>query len=264
MPQQFKIYSSSAGSGKTYNLTKEYLKLALQSDNPGYYRSVLAITFTNDAANEMKERILSALRQFNDPNLSPKQQAQSENLLTEITADLQEEYPGPPISREIIRVRAARTFEQILYNYSEFSVSTIDAFVNRVATAFTRELNIPYNFEVDLDTTTLLNTAVSLLLNKVNNQPDHALLSRTLENYALEKADEGRSWNNLPTELAAFANNLLNEQVYEAISELQLLSLDDFKRIRQELYAQKNQIQQAVEAHAQAALALFQQADIDP
>lgn len=61
----FTIYSSSAGSGKTYTLTKEYLKLALK---PGgeerYYRHILAITFTNAAANEMKERILSELRLF--------------------------------------------------------------------------------------------------------------------------------------------------------------------------------------------------------
>jgi len=264
VPQQFKIYSSSAGSGKTYHLTKEYLKLALQSDNPGYYRSVLAITFTNDAANEMKERILSALRQFNDPNLSEKQKAQSEALLIAITAEILEEYPGQEVSVEIIRGRAARTFEQILYNYSEFAVSTIDAFVNKVVTAFTRELNIPYNFEVDLDTTTLLTTAVSLLLDKVNNSPDNELLSRTLENYALEKAEEGRSWNNLPAELAAFANNLLNEQVYEAISELQKLTLEDFKKIRQDLYAQKNQIEKSILERAQAAIDLFLQAQVDP
>ncbi|MGV3587979.1 MAG: UvrD-helicase domain-containing protein, partial [Adhaeribacter sp.] len=264
MPQQFKIYSSSAGSGKTYHLTKEYLKLALQSNNPSYYRSVLAITFTNDAANEMKERIMSALRQFNDPKLSDKQKAQSEALLASITEDIQEEYPGQEVTVELIRARAARTFEQILYNYSEFAMSTIDAFVNKVVTAFTRELNIPYNFEVDLDTTTLLNTAVSLLLDKVNNTQDNELLSRTLENYALEKAEEGRSWNNLPAELAAFANNLLNEQVYEAISELQKLSLEDFKKIRQDLYAQKNGIEKSILERAQAAIDLFQQAQVEP
>jgi ATP-dependent helicase/nuclease subunit A len=264
VPQQFKIFSSSAGSGKTYQLTKEYLKLALQSENPSYYRSVLAITFTNDAANEMKERILGTLRSFNEANLSEKQKVQSEILLAAITEEIQAEYPGQEISIELVRARAARTFEQILYNYSEFAVSTIDAFVNKVVKAFTRELNIPYNFEVDLDTTTLLNTAVSLLLDKVNNSQDNELLSRTLENYALEKADEGRSWNNLPSELAAFANNLLNEQVYEAISELQKLTLEDFKKIRQDLYTQKNHIEKSILERAQAAIDLFQQAQVEP
>ncbi|MGV3638952.1 MAG: UvrD-helicase domain-containing protein [Adhaeribacter sp.] len=257
MPQTFKIFSSSAGSGKTYHLTKEYLKLALQSDNPGYYRSVLAITFTNDAATEMKERILSALRQFNDESLDARSKANSELLLASITEEIRREYEQPDTDVPLVRERARRTFEQILYNYSEFSVSTIDAFVNKVVSAFTRELNIPYNFEVDLDTTTLLHTAVSLLLEKVNRAPENSLLAQTMEQYALEKADEGRSWNNLPAELATFATNLLNEQVYEAVTELQQLSLEDFKRIRQQLHAQKKQIEQTVTTAAREALDLF-------
>jgi ATP-dependent exoDNAse (exonuclease V) beta subunit len=75
MPAPFRIYSASAGSGKTYQLTKEYLKLALgypqpadptgeRSYNPSYFKNILAITFTNDAAGEMKERIVGALRGF--------------------------------------------------------------------------------------------------------------------------------------------------------------------------------------------------------
>ncbi len=112
MPQQFKIYSSSAGSGKTYHLTKEYLKLALQSENPGYYRSILAITFTNDAANEMKERILAALRQFNEKNTDAKAQDRSEELLDLITLEIQSEYNQSDTDRELIRARAQRTFEQ--------------------------------------------------------------------------------------------------------------------------------------------------------
>jgi ATP-dependent exoDNAse (exonuclease V) beta subunit len=52
LPYPFKIYASSAGSGKTYTLTKEYLKLALQTDDAAYFKQILAITFTNDAANE--------------------------------------------------------------------------------------------------------------------------------------------------------------------------------------------------------------------
>lgn len=264
MPQTFKIFSSSAGSGKTYQLTKEYLKLALQSDSPSYYRSVLAITFTNDAANEMKERILGALRKFNDPNLDASARVKSEALLEDITAEIREEYDQPGIDKDLIRQRAGKTFEQILYNYSEFSVSTIDAFVNKVVTAFTRELNIPYNFEVDLDTTTLLQTAVSMLLDKVNSAPENSLLAQTLENYALEKAQDGRSWNNLPAELASFAANLLNEQVYEAVSDLQQLSLEDFKGLRQELYRQKKQIEQTVLTAARQAIDLFAANQIEP
>ncbi|RIJ41710.1 UvrD-helicase domain-containing protein [Pontibacter oryzae] len=263
MPSVFKIYSSSAGSGKTYHLTKEYLKLALHTSDPDYYRSVLAITFTNDAAGEMKERILGALRGFNDKCLTEKEKQKSEGLLDGITQDLQLEYPDEMLDKEEVRRRAASLFRQILYNYSEFSVSTIDSFVNKIVQAFTRELNIPQNFEVDLDSNSLLSTAVSLLLDKVTDSKDD-LLSQTLEQYALEKAREGKSWVMLPEDLMDFARNLLNEQVYEAITDLQQLSLEDFKLVREQLFLVQQQVSEIVQEAAQQAMQLFEQANVSP
>ncbi|MCC9137407.1 UvrD-helicase domain-containing protein [Pontibacter silvestris] len=263
MPSIFKIYSSSAGSGKTYHLTKEYLKLALHTPNPDYYRSILAITFTNDAAAEMKERILGALRNFKDNSLPEKQKQKSEELLVSITEDLQVEYPEEKLDKEEIRRRAGLLFSQILYNYSDFSVSTIDSFVNKIVQAFTRELNIPHNFEVDLDSQTLVTTAVQLLLDKVSNSKND-LLSETLENYALEKAREGRSWNTLPDDLADFAKNLLNEQVYEAVTDLQTLTLEDFKSVRNQLLETKKQIEEAAQEAAQQALTTIENAGLSP
>ncbi|ARS35014.1 UvrD-helicase domain-containing protein [Pontibacter actiniarum] len=263
MPSVFKIYSSSAGSGKTYHLTKEYLKLALHSSDPDYYRSVLAITFTNDAAAEMKERILGALRNFNDNSLPERDKRKSEELLEGITQDLQLEYPEEKLDKEEVRRRAASLFRQILYNYSDFSVSTIDSFVNKIVQAFTRELNIPQNFEVDLDSNTLLSTAVSLLLDKVTDSKED-LLSQTLEQYALEKAREGKSWTMLPDDLMDFARNLLNEQVYEAITDLQQLSLEDFKEVREQLFLVQQQVAETVQEAAQQAMQLFGNADVSP
>ena len=63
--KNFLVYKSSAGSGKTYTLVREYIALALQS--PAYFRHILAITFTNKAANEMKQRIVQGLMQIADP-----------------------------------------------------------------------------------------------------------------------------------------------------------------------------------------------------
>ncbi|GAA4445391.1 UvrD-helicase domain-containing protein [Pontibacter saemangeumensis] len=263
MPSTFKIYSSSAGSGKTYHLTKEYLKLALHTPNPDYYRSILAITFTNDAAAEMKERILGALRHFNDVTLPEKDKAKSELLLAGITADLQDEYPEEQLDKEEVRQRAAALFRQILYNYSDFSVSTIDSFVNKIVQAFTRELNIPHNFEVDLDSNTLVSTAVQLLLDKVSDQKGD-LLSETLEQYALEKAREGKSWTMLPDDLMDFAKNLLNEQVYEAVTDLQQLTLEDFKTVRAELAQVVQDVEAAVRETATQALTAIHSAGLSP
>src|SRR5689334_6798326 len=115
MPSTFRIYSSSAGSGKTYQLTKEYLKLALGSEDPSYFKSILAITFTNDAAGEMKERIISALRRFAYPA-----EGAPDPLLAEVTAEL---YSARQLPRRLdteaeqqqeVQRRAQETFRLVL------------------------------------------------------------------------------------------------------------------------------------------------------
>ena len=151
MSPSFRIYSSSAGSGKTYQLTKEYLLLALGADDPAYFKRILAITFTNDAAGEMKERIVGALRRFAYPETG-----KVDGLLVEVAAELGASGKLPPHAqtaeeqqREVQR-RAAETFRLVLYHYADFAVSTIDSFVQRIVTAFTRELGLPATFEVEL------------------------------------------------------------------------------------------------------------------
>ncbi|MGI4872365.1 MAG: UvrD-helicase domain-containing protein [Janthinobacterium lividum] len=269
MPAPFRIYSASAGSGKTYQLTKEYLKLALgypqpadpngaRNFEPDYFKRILAITFTNDAAGEMKERIVGALRRFaqeleNTPNA----------LLTEVAAELAHEQQLPPHLRTAaewereVRLRAQATFRLVLYHYADFAVSTIDSFVQRIVTAFTRELGLPATFEVELDTDSVLRSAVAALLDKVNRDPQSKLLSQTLADYALSQAEEGRSWNKLPDELLEFGRNLFNESVHEAVAQLGQKTMADFRTldqdIRTRLAATKTQYREVAEA-AQAAL----------
>ncbi|GGG54605.1 UvrD-helicase domain-containing protein [Hymenobacter glacieicola] len=253
MPATFRIYSSSAGSGKTYQLTKEYLKLALGTDDASYFKRILAITFTNDAAGEMKERIIGALRRF-----AQLPEGETDSLLTEIAEELAAEgqlayLPAPEERQRVLRERAARTFRLVLYHYADFAVSTIDSFVQRIVTAFTRELGLPATFEVELDSATVLQSAVALLLDRVNRDPNAALLSRTISDFALSKADEGRSWNNLPTELVDFGQFLLSEPVHEAVEQLQKLSLQDYRRLHEGLRQRKAEIEDAFRQVAQVA-----------
>ncbi|MDO7876099.1 UvrD-helicase domain-containing protein [Hymenobacter sp. ASUV-10] len=234
MPPSFRIYSSSAGSGKTYQLTKEYLLLALGSDDPAYFKRILAITFTNDAAGEMKHRIVDSLRRF----AYSEENAKPDALLNEVAVEL-------GLSAGEVRRRAAATFRLLLYHYADFAVSTIDSFVQRIVTAFTRELGLPATFEVELDTDSVLQTAVAALLDKVNRDPNSVLLSQTLAEYALGQADEGKSWSRLPEELAGFGRALFNETVQEAVTQLGLLSLADFRRLDKEIRARRAEIETA-------------------
>jgi ATP-dependent helicase/nuclease subunit A len=269
MPAPFRIYSASAGSGKTYQLTKEYLKLALGYPQPAdptgeriykadYFKSILAITFTNDAAGEMKERIVGALRRFTqDTDDKP------DALLVEVAAELAQEKQLPPHLRtpaewqQEVRQRAAATFRLVLYHYADFAVSTIDSFVQRIVTAFTRELGLPATFEVELDTDSVLRSAVAALIDKVNRDPQSKLLSQTLADYALGQAEQGRNWNKLPDELLDFGRALFNESVHEAVAQLGQKTMADFRALDQDIRTRQRAAEEAVQAQADRALAVL-------
>ncbi|MBF9237990.1 UvrD-helicase domain-containing protein [Hymenobacter sp. BT683] len=250
MPPSFRIYSSSAGSGKTYQLTKEYLLLALGAETPEYFKHILAITFTNDAAGEMKHRIVDALRNFAYPK-----EGKPDALLAEVANEL-------GLSAAEVQRRAAATFRLVLYHYADFGVSTIDSFVQRIVTAFTRELGLPATFEVELDTDAVLQSAVAALLDKVNRDPNSKLLSQTLAEYALGQAEEGKSWSRLPEELAGFGRVLFNETVQEAVAQLDKLSLADFRRLDKEIRAQRAEIEAAFAQTQEVGAAILEQAGV--
>ena len=102
----FFIYKASAGSGKTYTLVKEYLKMALQEEDPYRFRRILAITFTNKAAAEMKERVIQVLHDIAAPNgpLKPANITLFDTLKTELNL--------PAIQ---LKNRAAKTLSAILH-----------------------------------------------------------------------------------------------------------------------------------------------------
>ena len=223
---KFKIYSSSAGSGKTYTLAKEYIKLALKTTSPWYFNHILAVTFTKKASQEMKERIMKYLRQFASDDLKDKEE--SSGIFQQILAELQED--GVDIDEPELRNRAKNTFKHIIHEYANFSVSTIDSFVQRIVAAFTEELGFPFNFEVSLDSGVLLDAAVEQLFQKVNTE-NFEQITEAIQSFAMEKANEGKSWNRLPEELATFGKSLLSDQFQTSVESLSDLQPADFLTI---------------------------------
>ena len=225
---KFNIYSSSAGSGKTFTLTKEYLKLALGSDKAYYYKRILAITFTNDAAAEMKDRILSALKEMADgENFSEKSKfwAMFQMIVNELE-----------LPEEMIHARAAEVFKHIIQEYSDFAVKTIDSFVNQLVSAFTEDLGLPFNYEIVLDTDRIMTEAVERLIEKAGDD-EHRDITRILENFIGEKVNDGQSWNFVTDELAKFGNHLINDQFYASLVKLDNLDPKDFWAIANNIYA---------------------------
>jgi len=164
----FVIYDAAAGSGKTFTLVKEYLKLILQNTNEGYYKYILAITFTNKAVAEMKQRIIKSLSSFakEDILINP----------TDMASQIAEE---TGLSLEKIQKQSNIVLKHLLHNYSKFSVETIDSFNHRLIRTFSRELKLSGNFEVSLDTPKIINEAVDLLISKAGeNRSDWRFVVR--------------------------------------------------------------------------------------
>jgi len=122
----FQIYRSSAGSGKTRTLAKEYLKLALRFRSD-YFKHILAVTFTNKSTQEMKDRIMGYLNEF------------ANGASNELAVELQQELG---LDSQTFQSNAREVQAAILHNYNQFSISTIDAFFQKVIRSFTREAGI--------------------------------------------------------------------------------------------------------------------------
>ena len=129
------IFKASAGSGKTHTLSKTYLDLLLKADSKTAYRNILAVTFTNKATEEMKERILR---------------------------DLAEEGKTNPRAREILI--------NLLHDYGSFSVSTIDKFFQQALRAFSRELGSSGNYQIELDKASLTKEAMDRVLDDLTEK----------------------------------------------------------------------------------------------
>ncbi|GAB3171166.1 UvrD-helicase domain-containing protein [Telluribacter humicola] len=258
----FKIYSSSAGSGKTYTLTKEYIKLALHSNSDTYFRQILAVTFTNAAANEMKDRILSMLRLFGTEE--GKRHPMMRDIVTELYGEAIQGGEGTfEEGCELIGLRAQRVFVKLLHRYSDFSVMTIDKFTQRLVSSFTDELGIPFGFETEVDSD-LLASAVDRLLARIGQEGEDTL-TRIVETYYRESAEDGKSWGSLPAQIREAAGDLLSEKSYLAMLKVQDLTMEDWVAIRNQLKESLNTIikDSYCKVIAREAIALIQQNGLD-
>ena len=201
---QLKVYKASAGSGKTFRLAIEYMKLALTSEST--YRHILAVTFTNKATAEMKSRIIGELFRL------------SKGEDTAYLKILSEELGWQPM---MVERQAQLVLKRILHDYSRFSISTIDSFFQRVIKAFNRELGINAAYNVELDENSILEEAVDRLIQSVEDDPK---LLEWLDAFASEKIRDGKGWN-LKKDMIRLGNEIYNET---------------FKSLNDELYAKLN------------------------
>lgn len=180
-----KILNASAGSGKTYNLVKEYIKLLIEDPNQTKrFNQIIAMTFTNMAALEMKTRIVASLDILGNPKIYTKKAADLAGTISKETN----------ISTEDIYKRAAMVMKQMLHSYEDFSVMTIDKFNLRLIRSFSRDLDLPADFEVVLNEDQVIEQVVDLLLSSIGTE-EMKEFTQTVFNYSKENLEEGEGWD---------------------------------------------------------------------
>jgi ATP-dependent exoDNAse (exonuclease V) beta subunit len=216
----FVVYKSSAGSGKTFTLVKEYLRLALHDEKKlsWSFKRILAVTFTNKAAAEMKQRVISALDKIINTEPLPEPG-------TLLCIELQ-------IPEEALRERARQLLAAILHNYSDFSIGTIDSFTHKIVKTFAHDLELPVNFNLETDLDGFYDQVISELFSKVGEDP---YVTRLLKEYALSRTEENASWDP-EKNLLDFVKLLQKENAGYFLEELEKYSPEELERFRQEFF----------------------------
>jgi len=167
-----KILKASAGSGKTYNLTAEYLNLI--EHNKEAFRHVLAVTFTNKATEEMKRRVIEELFKRSTSN---------------------------PVARERLI--------GILHNFSSFNISTIDRFFQQTMRAFAREIGKSGSYNIELDDDLVISEAIDLMIQELDLTENEELLDWLIQ-FSSDSIEDEKSWD-VRGGINALAKNMFKE-----------------------------------------------------
>ncbi len=187
------LYKASAGSGKTFTLAREYLKLMYR--NQGGFSQILAVTFTRKATAEMAERILQELYVLatNQPSGHLEALQEAEGL-----------------QEKEVRERARQYLNRLLHNYHRFNISTIDRFFQQILKSFAREVGLNAGFNIEINQGQVVEEAVARLFDRLHEKPK---LKAWLAAFAKDKLDEGKHWD-VQQYLTNFAKKALNDAFY--------------------------------------------------
>lgn len=228
------IYRASAGSGKTHLLTGFYLKLLfvgelLPETHSGemHFSEILAVTFTNKATAEMKTRIIDELYLLS-------QRPETSDYWDDIAPSYAPDGLDTPGKRSeaarCISKKATSLLVQILNEYSSFNISTIDSFFQKIVRSFARELNIPGNYEVELDSDNVLETAVTRFLDKLNRRTSPELFQWMMQ-FSEKRIDEGDGWD-MRDALLKLTRQAYNSETYRQYNAEIRAFTDDMERMK--------------------------------
>lgn len=209
-----RVLRSSAGSGKTFNLAKTYIRLLLSSDDPFAYRHILAVTFTNKATAEMKNRILKELDIL-------AREPQKSNYIE----DFAKEFGG----RKKVQKKASESLKKILHDYAAFSVSTIDKFFQQALRAFARELGQFSTYQIELDRKSLLKESSERVLESIGSSDEAKGVRKWLKDALLDQIKQDKKLS-IEDVLHKKAGRLKSEELREVLEQMGLTKEQVFSR----------------------------------
>ncbi|GHT21272.1 DNA helicase [Bacteroidia bacterium] len=239
------IYSASAGSGKTYNISKEYIKLLLTERD--YHRRILAVTFTNKATEEMKMRIIKDLHEISI--------GKNADFLRTLSLETKK-------TEQYVVNRSKECLAALLHDYSHFSILTIDSFFQRVIRAFAHEMGLPAAYDLELDQTSVLDEAIDSM---VDHLDENSFLRKWLVEWAEHKIEDGKTWN-FKFDIHKLGNELFAEELKQ-LDEVMLQKITDKGRIdlfRDKLKKMKDDYLDQLQAFGQRAAAIMHDFGLSP
>nr|WP_122121191.1 UvrD-helicase domain-containing protein [Alistipes megaguti] len=234
-----KILNASAGSGKTYQLAYKYVHDVIEE--PELYRHILAVTFTNKATEEMKSRILKEIHRL----AAGEESNYLRNLCDELSLD-----------ERTVRKRAASAQAKILHDYSRFTVLTIDTFFQRILRAFIKELGIDLNYNVEIETSSILSKSADALIEQITVDGD---LQRWLTSFVQERIDEGLKWD-VRDGILALAGEIFKEKNKSALNRAP--SREELERIVGRITARSEASKKEIRETAARAVGIISRAGL--
>ena len=238
------ILSASAGSGKTYRLAYKYVHDTIKHfhTKPYLYRAILAVTFTNKATEEMKSRIL---KEIHDLAAHPSESS--------YMADLKRD---TGLTQEQIVERASVVRQRILHDYSHFTILTIDKFFQRILRAFIKELGIDLNYNIELDTDSILARSIDSLIETI---PSDDELREWMLEFTQERIDQNKSWD-LRSNLQLFKGDFFQES--NTLTIEQAPSKRELKAIISKAEREVLTVQEQARSLARRALQIIERAGV--
>ncbi len=224
MQKSYTAINASAGSGKTYTLVQRVLMICLkQQNNHDAIQHILALTFTNKAANEMKQRILEWLKDFTKPNYADNQNLKS------IKVELEKQ--NVRISMQDLHERSQKVLDYILHHYSTLNIGTIDKFNARLVRSFSYELGLAHQFNLEIQSEPFLIEAVDKMLDEIGEDEKISDAFMDFINYNLDN-DERTNLNNT---LYRKAKQFVSDVHYEELKNNENFGWDSYERLKTQL-----------------------------